>query len=608
MLKFSFSIIYLFVFFLSSKVHAISLTSGRGEVSLIRKNDAKNIDTSDISSPIKIIANSLIVTGENTYARLINERGDIIILGPQSKMTYEAGDLREGDLLSLHSGMVRIVASKQRKVAKDHFDRVFLRTNSAVVGVEKGDILLTYNVFNNVTGLIGFRGTAFIKRVDKSSDLSALQRLVFRRSLKGRDLKFQFRDDDSFIKQAASVNNMLFDKGARGVSVVERGQYSATFHDARPASIPVKINPIQFTLLYRNTYLDMTSYTEGNSGSSTVKAYPIKGDILAPKEQLVSYRGQYSRAQKKYAPKAGGLVDIRTGIYIPPEEDAVFNEVYKVYVPKKIGRINAVNGNFVAPQNLKVDPNRGFVVVNNTHESLAQEGFLNNLLKSNLLLASYKSVQSRKMTTAELYSANIVGLSYINQGYDGKYGGTSYDLTKSGIELSLVLIGNGSFRPFAKFRLLNGSYEHAALSNSVERFYQMNLGVDYQFASAFYVSGQLSIDEEPIIVSSTSTITSAVLSNLVAEAGVKILNSKSADLFLRGGLKYNMSNEDDLFDIQAGFGYYIGASGKYWANRRSYFSMNLDYLMHSFDITGNGNDSSVDMSGLSIKAGYQYCF
>ena len=209
-----------------------------------------------------------------------------------------------------------------------------------------------------LTGVLAFRGLGHVKSIDKTSRFSANQRLMFRRGRNGKELKFQFRKNSDFLELTSDVNKSLFSQNSRGVSIVERGQYSATFHESRPVSMPVKINPIQFTLLYRNTYLDMTLYSKDSSSSdleSTRATYPLVGDILAPKDQAASYRGQYSLAQRKYAPKAGGLVDLRTGIYVPPEANAIFNEIYKVYVPKGVGRLNAVNGNYVPIKNLKLD-------------------------------------------------------------------------------------------------------------------------------------------------------------------------------------------------------------------------------------------------------------
>ncbi len=595
----------------STYTEALVITSGRGEVTIIKNDLVQKIDTSEMSGPIEVTSSSLVITSNNSYARIVNDRGDILILAPESKMTVELTNDRYGDFFSLHDGLLRIIAKKQRKVADNHYDRIYVRTNSAIFGVEDGDALLSYNLFNNVSGLISFRGESRLKRIDRSAKFSAGRRLTYRRSVRERKLNYKFMNDDSVRTHTTLINELLFGNRLKDVSLVERGQYSATFHDARPVSIPVKINPIQFTLLYRNTYVDMTRYDQGGDDeTATVASYPLKGEIIAPKDQEALYRGQYSEAQKKYAPKAGGLVDIRTGIYIPPEDSAIFNEVYKVYVPKEIGRINAANGNFIPPKNLRIDPNRGFVVVNNTHESLENSQKLNNLLKSNLLLASFKNAQRNKMTTAERFSANIIGLSLVDQSYTHSYNNADYSFSKRGLEFDIILIGNGSFRPFAKFRLLNENFELTSLSNEVERFYQMNLGLDFHFGGAFYASTQIAIDEEPIVLTADNRITSATLTNFIGEVGFRLIDLKRFTLFIHGGLKYNMTNEDDQYNIESGVGFYFGAKADYWLNRRSFLYGEFSYLNHSYSIisTTATNSSDVDMSGAIVNFGYRYSF
>ncbi|WP_412462643.1 hypothetical protein [Halobacteriovorax sp. RT-2-6] len=588
---------------------AIKLNSGRGDISLVSKNGSRQIDATKISQEIGLSQDTLIITEDNSYARLVNDRGDTIFIGPNSKVTIELINATEGDFISLHAGLVRIMAKKQRKVREGRFDRVFVRTNSALVGLENSDSLILYNIYNNVTGALTFTGKANMKRVNRSHKFSAGERLVFRRSVKEQKIKFKFRTNNELQNFSMEINEVLFGDNLKDVSTVSRGQYSATFHDSRPVSMPVKINPLQLSRLYSNRLLDMTVYSEDtDSDDFNIAPYPLVSNLMKPAEQVSSYRGQYSANQRRYAPKAGGLIDLVSGIYIPPEKDATFNEEYRVYEAREIGRINGSNGNFIAPKNLTLDPNRGFVVVNNTHESIEKQNQLNNLLKSNLLLASYKNVSGKKMTTAERFSSNIIGLSLVNQGYTYGYGSGDFELSKRGIELSLALIGNGSFRPFAKFRLLNENFETSAFSNNIERFYQMNLGLDYQFGHIFYLSGQLSIDEEPIVLSTSSSIVSATLTNFIGEFGLKVINLDKLDLFARAGAKYNLANADDGFDVDSGIGFYFGAKADYWLNRASFIFAEFDYLAHSYSISGGGNDSDVDMSGAVLNIGYRYSF
>lgn len=592
---------------------AFELISGRGDISFINANKVSKTDGDTITEAVNIKLDTLIMTGENSFARLLNDRGDTIIIGPNSKVTIELKGSSFGDLVALHDGVMRVNTKKQRKVANGKFDRLFIRTNSAVAASENSDYIISYNLFNNVTGVLAFNGKTSLKKIERSHQLSAGQRLVYRRSFsgKGNKLNYKFHKDGSLKSKLALANDLLFGKKLKDVSTVFRGQYSATFHNERPASLPIKINPVQLTILYRNTNIDMTLYNEGDSVSlddSSVAAYPLTGNLLRPADQVTSYRGQYSLSQKKYAPKAGGLVDLRSGIYIPPEDNAVFNESFRLYVPKSVGQINSVNGNYIPPKDLKIDPNKGFVTVNKTHTSVQNKENLNNLLKTNLLLASYKNITRKKMTMAERFSANIVGVTLVNQGLTHTYNNDEFDFSSRGIELSISLTGNGIIRPFAKFKLLNENFKETSSSKEVERFYHMNLGLDYLINSRFYVSGQISIDEAPIYLNNGDKITLATINSFVGEAGFKLLSANRYDFYFLGGLKYNIGNDDDEFDMEAGVGFYFGAKLEYWLNRHSFIYSDFNYLNHSFSIVGNSNDSDIDMSGAVFNIGYRYSF
>ncbi len=72
-------------------------------------------------------------------------------------------------------------------------------------------------------------------------------------------------------------------------------------------------------------------------------------------------------------PRAGGLVDLNTGLYVPPQKEDNYNSKLNIYeATQKIGTINE-DGNYVPPEGMRLDPVKGFIAKNNAVQSKTKE-------------------------------------------------------------------------------------------------------------------------------------------------------------------------------------------------------------------------------------------
>ena len=61
--------------------------------------------------------------------------------------------------------------------------------------------------------------------------------------------------------------------------------------------------------------------------------------------------------------RPGGLIDLNSGIYIAPPEDAKFDEKSGLFImPDGLGGVDANTGEYIPPEGVRLDPLKGFVV------------------------------------------------------------------------------------------------------------------------------------------------------------------------------------------------------------------------------------------------------
>ena len=293
---------------------------------------------------------TVIITGPRSFAKLLFVDKSSVNVGPKSSMeitNFTKGSSQKAGIITLIKGQVR------SKVTKDYVgdgdkakkSKLFLKTETAALGVRGTDFQVNYNTDNQITSLITFTGEVAMVKVDSEEG----------------------QLDSNEMESRVSSNEAV---------VVRRGEYSGVSPRVEEASVPVRISPQQFEALEQNESLDTSTSSTGSSGNQPkynsvippgVDARSFSSDGQGAEEAVSSAAGseavenvkreiiqekpvaqtdtEASGTDQANVPRAGGFVDIATAQYIPPPQDSVYDANTGVYIPSsRIGQIDPETG------------------------------------------------------------------------------------------------------------------------------------------------------------------------------------------------------------------------------------------------------------------------
>jgi len=163
---------------------------------------------------------------------------------------------------------------------------------------------------------------------------------------------------------------------ARAV-MVESGTFAAISENLKNVTEPVKISPVQFTGLKLNTEMSEESKIPKEVFQAelqkTVEQYTEISKVENEKQKTASH--EYDTKNQVFRPIAGGIVDLVSGIYVPPTiEKTNFNKDLNIYelTPSK-GEVSEA-GTYIPPKGVVLDPKKGFISdAQNTKSDVAVE-------------------------------------------------------------------------------------------------------------------------------------------------------------------------------------------------------------------------------------------
>ncbi len=303
------------------------------------------------STPLKrgdsVAEYTSIKTEPKSVARVKLPDNSNLTVGPRSEILIEKFKTnKDPSLISVVGGMVR--SSVPKEINQD--TKMLIKTKSAVMGIRGTELQVIYNPVNQVSSTITFSGLVAMAEAPPRGRIA------------------------DFMKNlAASPHN------------IGPGQISTTNMKAGfKVTPPTKLSPVQFEALKRNdTFKEAKVKVADNSkkivppGLNTKKAAPAaeeiekKLNVEVSAEQSSEIQNS-SDAPKKDAPLAGGFVDLKTGLYVPPPPGSTFDANAGVYVPSEdLGKIDPETGDLVLTEGTEIADD-GTVVDTETGE--AKEG------------------------------------------------------------------------------------------------------------------------------------------------------------------------------------------------------------------------------------------
>jgi hypothetical protein len=304
---------------------------------------------------------SSILTQEKTLLKLEFMNKTTMTIGPKSKLVIENFEKGSPGVLRLLSGNIRsqVHAEKTKNRSK-----LFIKTQTAAMGIRGTDFNVIYNPKNHITTLVTVDGTVAFPKIDQKDMVAPGSR------------KVQPLDE-------TLLNKVLKKKDSVEVS---EGRFSGIIPQHSHPILPTKISVEQQKVL--------ESTMEDQSKNEVVKVDQTK---LPPPEGI--------NTAEKFAPRAGGFVDFDTGLYVPPPANARFDKKENIYVASaSLGHINQTTGDYIPPQGVELDPTKGFIAIDDSNEyTVAQAKIMNKTIEKEILPPA-SAIQGRDVYWDEVFT------------------------------------------------------------------------------------------------------------------------------------------------------------------------------------------------------------
>lgn len=298
--------------------------------------------------------NGLIQTGKSSFLRLQFKDGSLINLGPSSTMTLSHEKAGKPKLVELIKGKIRGAINPKQNPPKGYEHKMIIKTRSASLGVRGTDFVVVYNNKNHITSNITLKGEVDLY---KKSDEEIYESIREEFDQGGKKIHYGQNDQLDAMEQDLNHHN---------TKRIPVGHFAGAFPSYEKTINAVAISEDQLKALNRNKNLTLA----GNRRPRKVVTSNVSlGDIENPNESLVPQpqgeeriaRDKYNKNKQESGVRSGGLVDLKTGIYIAPPENAPYDEKTGRYLlPKELGGLNPETGEYVPPVGVTLDPLNGF--------------------------------------------------------------------------------------------------------------------------------------------------------------------------------------------------------------------------------------------------------
>ncbi len=355
------------------------------------EKDARRVKRGD-----EILKDTSIVTSEKSFVKVKLSDNSIMTIGPSSKVVLDTVAGSKASFVSLLKGKLRSKVKKQKNPVKN---KLYLQTRTAAMGVRGTEFQTHYNPENKVTNLLTFEGEVAMVKLSKQK-----KKAIFKGSKNiNKDTQLKLKEVE--IKQLDSILS------SNDAAIVKQGQYSGTTQALEKTSLPVVINPTQLNVIYRN--VDLSEKPKNLIGKSRFQYNTKKLKVIKPVAQEAPPEGFFNKKTGEYAPRSGGFLDLKTGLYIPPSNDSGMSSKTNTYRPSNVGKIDGQTGQYIPPKGLELDGQKGFVVVDEKKSKtspilLARTQQMNDLIKKDIVVNEQEEkIEEKPLVIPELLADSM---------------------------------------------------------------------------------------------------------------------------------------------------------------------------------------------------------
>jgi hypothetical protein len=555
----------------------------------------------------KVREDTSILTGAKSFVQLKYEDGSKTSLGPDSKIVVAKMDKSGNGVLNLLKGRVRN-SVKQDYEGKKKF---YVRTRNAALGVRGTEFETIYNSDNNLTSLLTYKGEVAMVKTEDSIDKSKTNLKSAKRVVRNFDNKIVLEEEPELVEVDEKKMEKLLEKEA---VVVKQGQFSQTVAKIETVSKPVVISPVQMNAMYKN----QTFQEKGVKEVQVAEVDPTKAKLaIVPEKQDIPPEGIYDPKNKVYAPKAGGFLDVKTGLYVPPSPEALFDQKNKVYYASNVGAVDSETGQYEPPVGLELDPVKGFVEKKFTPDApqqliaevKAKKEKLNSALAVDVVQAKGKSETTtetgsvRPLSNRELISKNIFSISYMpfSQTYDHEgdtYLGTTRNFEADSnfdVKLSIDYASGSRWQPVTSYTLRNVEFpssQRGSFDQQGKKLTELSVGVRYSMSPRWSSTFEAKLDQQYFLHHSGSTTTTSQFTRITIpklQLGFKGTVFHVGRLFaeLGGYFGSNLPKSSGDQKLGIGLNYGFNAELKYWIFQQAILGVGLFNDFESISVEGS---------------------
>jgi hypothetical protein len=600
--------------------YVAKVTKIRGKVTILSPGELKS---RKLSIGDRVKEDTSIVTSAASFARLVFDDGSTLNIGPKSKAVVVRMDKKGNGIVSLLKGKMRSNIKKNAKGTK----KFYIQTRTAAMAVRGTEFETIYNPENRVSSLLTYKGEVAVSKTDdliieKTPEVEK-SKVVVRN---GKRIRVVNRP----IKKLSQIEKMakVFEK--KETVLVKGGQFSTTVKKLDIVSQPVKISPVQLNRLYKNP-----SYLQ-NKGGKTNKAnldLNQKGLAVITVEQEAPAEGFLDIKNKKFAAKAGGFLDLDTGLYVAPGADATFDAKKNIFQVKSGGSIDDTTGQYSPPKGLKLAPTQGFVIdksnlvaSTDTEKIKIQMADLNQSLGKDLVLTD-KHVKTDLFTSLvnrELFSKNVATLSVKSYDLDYEQSKDTYlgnsqkyeGVSVRSFDLSLRFSSGKRLQPFTSLSLVKVDSESAkptSIAQDGDELWNLEAGFYYSLKPRINLLLSLALNQQYFLnhTVSSSVVTSKLIRVALPKARAAIMgsfaHSKRWSIDFLSAAALIMGRETGTLKTDIGFSLQQDLFFKYWFSRNYFSNLGLFTGIDKVSTEGTSQAFTADVtqtrSGLYFTLG-----
>ena len=604
-------IIFLFAFSVYAKKNPVAtVVKVRGKVTQLRPGA---LIASRLKLGDKLTEDTSVLTGRGSFVRIRFVDSSTVNLGPKSKFVINKIKKNEAGIITLLKGKLRTKVKEENDSKKNKF---FIKTQTAALGVRGTDFQTIYNPENKITNLLTYNGKVAIKKIESEQMKRDIDETTSEVEGVTRSSTGDFIVQKKVSKSLSSEEKLEKLLAREDVVVVKGGQFSGASESQKMASSPVMISPVQLTVLYKND--EFLQKKKNRMRPVDVDKFDQKQFLLKQEPQEVPPEGFYDKKTGHFAPKAGGLIDLETGLYIPPTDLSSFDKKRGIYMPKVAGKIDGTTGEYVIPKGLKLDSKKGFVPKGEQSPELIA---MSKGLNSSLLISKPKTVTKvveELYSSKELFAKDIVGFEVFTFSYE-------QDLTNNSMEGDRSLLAEdsnalriswnhstgGIYQPMTglEFKKIEFTQYSSDFSKPDGSLIHMFLGLRRFLGNRWNLEFLAALDQEfvPYYLDNSGSLVKefkrATIPKVKLGFAGRLLNYKRFRLHLSGHGTWLLEKETADLKTKQGFGAQFELGGQYYFSPKKWLELKLRSLAESqkIEATSFTADLTRKVNGLALN-------